>query len=113
MTNFTKTNLSDKKAFYEVFLMLAKNGKAFRDWETTKKCSIKIVLAFGDTKMAKKFKTVPLSNQTVARRVMELNDHVSSKVKLLFSSVNIFLWLWTKALMHVMLSASNFYSHYQ
>ena len=40
-----------------------------------------MALAFGDTKMAKQFETVPLSHQTVARRVMELNDHVSSKVK--------------------------------
>ena len=34
MTNFTKTNLSDEKASYEVSLVLAKNGKAFRDGET-------------------------------------------------------------------------------
>ena len=40
-----------------------------------------MALAFGDTKMAKKFETVPLTHQTVTRRVMELNDHVSSKVK--------------------------------
>ena len=36
MTNFTKTNLSDKKASYEVSLMLAKGGKSFRDGETVK-----------------------------------------------------------------------------
>ena len=81
LTNFTKTNLSDKKACYEVSLILAKNGKAFRNGETVKKCAINMALAFGDTKMAKQFETVPLSHQTVARRVMELNDHVSSKVK--------------------------------
>ena len=40
MTNFRKTNLSDKKASYEVSLILAKNGKGFRDRETVKKCSI-------------------------------------------------------------------------
>ena len=54
MANFTKTNLSDKKAFYEVSLIPAKNGKVFRKRETVKKCTIKVVLAFGDTKMAKK-----------------------------------------------------------
>ena len=81
MTNFTKTYLSDKKACYKVSLILAKNGKVFRDGETVKKCTIKMALEFGNTKMAKQFETVPLSHQTVARRVMELNDHVSSKVK--------------------------------
>ena len=55
----------------EASLILAKNGKAFRDGETIKKWAIKMALAFGDTKMAKKFETVPLSHQTVARRVME------------------------------------------
>ena len=61
MTNFTKTNFSDKKACYEVSLTLAKDGKAFRDGETVKKCAIKMALAFGYTKMAKEFETVPLS----------------------------------------------------
>ena len=40
MTNFRKTNLSDKKASYEVSLILAKNGKDFRDREIVKKCAI-------------------------------------------------------------------------
>ena len=64
MSNFTKTNLSDK-ASNEVFSILTKNGKAFRDWKTAKKCAIKMVLAFGDTKIAKQFETVPFSKQTV------------------------------------------------
>ena len=100
MINFTKTNLSDKKACNEVSLILAKNGKAFRDGEIVKKCAIKMALAFGDIKMAKQFETVPLSHQTVARRVMELNDRVSSKVKDIFSNANIFPWPWTKASMY-------------
>ena len=40
MTNFRKTDLSDKKASCEVSLILAKNGKGFRDRETVKKCAI-------------------------------------------------------------------------
>ena len=36
MSNFRKTNLSDKKASCEVTLILAKNGKGFRDRETVK-----------------------------------------------------------------------------
>ena len=81
MNNFTKTTLSDQKASYEVSLILAKNGIAFRDGEIIKECSIKMALVFGDEKMAKKFKTVTLSHQTVARRVMKLSEHVSAKTK--------------------------------
>ena len=81
MTNFTKTTFSDQKASYEVALILAKNGKAFRDGEIVKECSMKMALAFGDKKRAKHFETVPLSHQTVARRVMEISEHVSEKVK--------------------------------
>ena len=40
MINFRKTNLSDKKASYEVSLILVKNGKGFRDKEAVKKCAI-------------------------------------------------------------------------
>ena len=81
ITNSTKTDRSDKKASYEASLILAENGKAFRDGETVKKCAIKIALAFGEIKMAKKFETAPLSHQTVAGRVVEFNDYyLSSKV---------------------------------
>ena len=85
-TNFTKTNLSDKKASHEVFLILAKNGKAFRDGEVRNED----VLAFGDTTMAKEFEPVLLSNQTVAKRVMELNDHVPSKEKVIVQQCKYF-----------------------
>ena len=81
MNNFTKTTLSDQKASYEVSLILLKNGKAFRDGEIIKECSIKMALAFGDEKMAKQFETVPLSHQTVARRVMKLSEYMSAKTK--------------------------------
>ena len=40
MTNFIKTNFSDKKASYEVSLILAENEKGFRDGETVKKCAM-------------------------------------------------------------------------
>ena len=81
MNNFTKNTLSDQKASYEVSLILVKNGKAFKDGEIIKECSIKMALAFGDEKIAKQFETVPLSHQTVARRVMKLSEHVSAKTK--------------------------------
>ena len=40
-----------------------------------------MALAFGDEKMEKQFETVPLSDQTVARKVMKLSEHVSAKTK--------------------------------
>ena len=55
MTNFTKTNLSDKQAPYKVSLILAKNGEAFRDGET-RSAQQRWPLPFGDTKMAKNLK---------------------------------------------------------
>nr|XP_039265600.1 zinc finger BED domain-containing protein 5-like [Styela clava] len=81
MTNFTKTTFSDQKASYEVSLILAKNGKAFRDGEIVNECSIKMALAFDENKMAKQFETVLLSHQTVARRVMKISEHMSAKVE--------------------------------
>ena len=60
--------------------------KAFRDGEVRNE----VVLAFGDTTMAKEFEPVPLSNQTVAKRVMELNDHVFSKGKVIVQQCKYF-----------------------
>ena len=105
MNNFTKTTLSDQKASYEVSLILAKNGKAFRDGEIIKECSIKMALAFGDEKMAKQFETVPLSHQTDARRVMNLNEHVSEKTKGIVQQCKYYSLLWTKALMFAKLAS--------
>jgi hypothetical protein len=36
--------------------------------------------AFGDSSMAEQFETVPLSHQTVARRVAHMDEHVRSKL---------------------------------
>ena len=42
---------------------------------------MKMAQVFGEEKVAKKFESVSLSHQTVARRVTELNQHVSMKLK--------------------------------
>jgi len=47
---FPKNNFSEFKASYGVSLILAKNGKFFRVGETSKECSMKVVLAFGGKK---------------------------------------------------------------
>ena len=46
--------------------------------------------AFGEKKVAEKFKTVSLSHQTMARRVVDLRQHVSSKLKTHISKCSYF-----------------------
>ena len=41
---------------------------------------------FGEDKVARKFKTVSLSHQTIARRISDLGKHVSSKLKSIVES---------------------------
>jgi len=74
-------SVADLKASYEVALMLAKHGKAFRDGEIIEECAIKMALTFGDKKLAKNFENVSLSHQTVARRVAELGYNMTLQLK--------------------------------
>ena len=60
---------------------LQKKMKSFQEGELVKACAIKMAEAFGEEKIAKKFKTVSLSHQTIARRVAELSQHVTCKLK--------------------------------
>ena len=46
--------------------------------------------AFGEKKVAEKFKTVSLSNQTVATRVANFGQHVSCKLKIHISKCSYF-----------------------
>ena len=55
--------------------------KSFRDGELVKACAIKLAKAFGEEKIAEKFKTVSLSHQTMARRVADLSQYVTCKLK--------------------------------
>ena len=55
--------------------------KQFREGELIKACTIKMARAFGEKKVAKKFKTVSLFHQTIARRVADSSQHVSCKLK--------------------------------
>ena len=61
--------------------MLLKKSKSFSDGELVKQCAIKIAHVFGEDKVSRKFETVSLFNQTLARRVSDLGKHVSSKLK--------------------------------
>lgn len=79
--SFGKPQTASITASYEVAMMLMKNGKPFRDGELIKQCAVKMAQTFGEEKVAKKFESVSLSHQTVARRVADLNEHVSVKLK--------------------------------
>ena len=64
--------------------------KPFREGELVKACAIKMAKAFGEKKVAEKFKTVFLSNQTVTRRVADLSQHASCKLKTHISKCSYF-----------------------
>ena len=49
--------------------------------------------AFGQEKIAEKFKTVSLSHQTMARRVADLSQHVTCKQKSAMKICAISQWL--------------------
>lgn len=68
------------QASYAISLELAKAKKPFTDGVVVKKCAIEMAKAFGDSKMAKHFESVPASNQTVQRRVVEMGGQVQEKL---------------------------------
>ena len=80
MFNFVSSQKTSPAASYEVAL-LAKKTKSFQDVELVKAFAIKMAKAFGEEKIAEKFKTVSLSHQTMARRVANLSQHVTCKLK--------------------------------
>jgi hypothetical protein len=78
-TKVVKVQTCSLAASYTVVLELAKSKKPFSDGSLVKKCAIEIEKAFGDSGMAEKFETVSLYNQTVARRVAHMDEHVRSR----------------------------------
>ena len=83
---------ADLKISNEVALTLAKDRKVFWDGKIIKECAIKTPLAFGNKKLAKNFKNVPLFQQIVARRVAELNDNLILQLKEIVQQCNYFLF---------------------
>ena len=81
LSSFIKPQTTSTVASYEIALMLLKKSKSFRDGELVKQCAIKMAHVFGEDKVARKFETVSLSHQTIARRVSDLGKRVSSKLK--------------------------------
>jgi hypothetical protein len=81
LSSFRKPQTESLTASYEVVMMLVKNSKSFRNAELIKQCAVKMAQVFGKETVARKFESVSLSHQTVSRRVSELNEHVSLKLK--------------------------------
>ena len=81
---FTKAKEQSKSAVvasYEVALLLARKKKPFTDAEEIIKPSLKIAARMlGDKKCETKFDQIPLSNNTMARRVEELASDVHRQV---------------------------------
>ena len=63
-------------ASYAVSVELAKANKPVIEGSLVKKCAMEMAKTFGDAKMAEKFESVPLSNQTVQRRVIDMGEQV-------------------------------------
>jgi hypothetical protein len=89
-------------AFYTVALELAKSKKPFSDGSLVKKCGIEMAKTFSDSGMAEEFETVSLSHQTVARRVIHMDEHVRSGLCNVIEEVFIFLCVWMIVLIKLM-----------
>ena len=87
---FSKKQDQNKSAIvasYEVALLLAKKKKPYTDGEEIVKPVLDIAAKMlGDKKIEAKFKDIPLSNNTMTRRIEELADNVNKQVA--FNSSN-------------------------
>ena len=81
---FTKSTSTQKKALLASFVVSAEIAKAKKpcsDGEFVKRCSVKMASALGEQKIASEFENVPLSKQTVTRRIEEIGSHLVNKLK--------------------------------
>ena len=81
LSSFIKPQTTSTVASYEIALMLLRKSKSFRDGELIKQCAIKEAHVFGEDKIARKFETVSLSHQTIAKRISDLGKQVLQKLK--------------------------------
>lgn len=79
-SKITQTQTSALYASYAVSLELAKAKKPFADGNIVKRCAVEMAKAFGDAGIVEKFELVPLSNQTVQRRVTDMGEQVGKSL---------------------------------
>lgn len=77
----TKLQESAVVASYMVSYELARAKKPFTDGEIVKRCSLRMAEAFKEDKVVKEFQSVPLSKQTVTRRIEDISTHLSTNLK--------------------------------
>lgn len=80
---FTKISHDQSAALYASFVVsleLAKAKKPFSDGNLVKKCAIEMAKAFGDAKLGEKFDSVPLSCQTIQRRIIDMGEQVEKSL---------------------------------
>ena len=77
-------------ASYFVTYELMKAKKALSDGELIKNCAIKMAEAFNENKVGNKFQTVPLSKQTVTRRLEDISNQISNNVKDIIANCSYF-----------------------
>lgn len=90
-TNETKQEEEEALlASYFVTYELMKAKKALSDGELIKNCAIKMAEAFNESKVGNKFQTVPLSKQTVTRRLEDISNQISNNVKDIIANCSYF-----------------------
>ncbi|PNF23260.1 hypothetical protein B7P43_G17325 [Cryptotermes secundus] len=89
-TNETKQQEEALLASYFVTYELMKAKKALSDGELIKNCAIKMAEAFNENKVGNKFQTVPLSKQTVTRRLEDISNQISNNVKDIIANCSYF-----------------------
>ena len=73
-SRISQVRSSSLYASYAVSLEFSKAKKPFIDGAIVKKCAFDMEKAFGDFKTAENFETVPLSIQTLQRRVTDVGE---------------------------------------
>ncbi|KAJ8879464.1 hypothetical protein PR048_020072 [Dryococelus australis] len=60
----------------QFLLRLQRRKKPFTDDSLVKRCAIEMAYAFEDAKLAERFESVPLSHQTIQRRIIDMGEQV-------------------------------------
>lgn len=78
------------EASMEVSLEIARSGYSYISGNFVKRCAIKMAKAFNNEKIAEQFRCVPLSRQTVSRRVNVLSVNVKQKLQVMINNCRYF-----------------------
>lgn len=89
LTKFIKSNESATRASYEISYLLAKHSKSFIDGSLIKECIIKAA-EFVCPEKAQSFRDISLSRNTVADRITEIADNISSQLQEISAKVQFF-----------------------